>query len=173
MVLRTVFRLSQTLLLCIGIFGIVVGGLHILLDVTMRLIAGKPVPGAMESSSMLLAMAAAAFFTVTELNGMHVRTTLLLGRLPDGLARRLDGLYRVVGAALMVLVGYCLWLDAVASMEFGDLSDVMLLPVYPFKFACTAGVLIFAATLLGRGLRELSGAAPAPDGGLRPRPFQE
>ena len=154
--LKTVSVVYQRLVLCLGITGIVIGGVHIVIDVISRYVANTPVSGSMESSSMLLTISAAAFFSVTEFDGRHIRSTLVLDRIEPAHQRLLKGIFDLLIALVMMFIGSCVWLDAWTSMEFGDLSDTLLIPIYPIKFACAIAIFTFSGILVANSVRKIS-----------------
>jgi TRAP-type C4-dicarboxylate transport system permease small subunit len=90
--------------------------------------------------------------------GAHASISVLYDRLPEPVARMLTRLINACSAALFFVIA---WRSAVAGIqirEFGQSSQLLLLPLYPLYWVvvvgCTVTALIFLVQTFNPELRE-------------------
>ena len=110
-------------------------------DVAGRYFLSKPVPGAMEMSSFMLAAFAMLGMAHTHHRGANVRVTMLIRTLPPFFANLL-----VIISAVLTLqvVGMMAWYAVIMGLEeyhAGATTDALSIPLYPLEFLLALGLL--------------------------------
>ena len=114
------------------------------LDVAGRYFFSKPVPGAMEMSSFMLAVFSMMGMAHTHQRGANVRVTMLIRTLPP---RAANFLMVITSLLTLQVVAAIVWYAVVMGMEefhSNATTDALSIPIYPLEF-----LLAFGAALLG------------------------
>jgi hypothetical protein len=72
--------------------------------------------------------------------------------------RWLTVLVHLAGAALLALVAWRAWSHAAGRLRFGDMTNMMRIPKYPFQFAVAISLGLFALVLLLEAAKALAPA---------------
>jgi len=144
------------IMLIVGILGAVISLFYISTDVFFRYLFNRPVHGTIEMCSMFLAISAVCCFTPSLTENKHIKTNLFLDRFPFRLRNFLEGIFDIIGASIVGFATVCVFIDSLHTYEYGDLTDVLLVPIAPFKFTFTICLGIFAILLFFKGLQNLN-----------------
>ena len=145
--------------------GVVLLGLMglVAFDVVMRYVLRIPFLGAYEMTELAMVLIVAFGLPYTAISKGHVSIDIF-GRWLDRPAMRwLTALVHLAGAALLALVAWRVALYAMGSYRWGDLSNMMRIPKFPFQFAIAFSAALFALVLLLEAVKALRGP-PAADG---------
>jgi TRAP-type C4-dicarboxylate transport system permease small subunit len=137
--------------------GAVLFGLMLLViyEVLMRYFFGRPFRGGYEMTELAMVLIVAFGLPYTAITNGHVAIDLF-GRWLDRPAMRwLNAAVHLVGAVLLAVVAWRAIVYAMGSYRFGDLSNMMRIPKYPFQLAIAASAALFALVLLLEAVRAL------------------
>jgi TRAP-type C4-dicarboxylate transport system permease small subunit len=122
-------------------------------DVAGRYLLNKPLLGAIEMSEFLMVFLSFGGLALAELRSGHITVDFFIGALPA----RASALLEAAGALLgIVFWGFVAWRAAVHAgrvWEVGEVSANLIVPIWPFYLAVTAGCGLLAIALIGRVIR--------------------
>ena len=110
------------------------------IDVFMRYVVGKPIPGAFEVGEILMAVLIFSALPLVSRRDEHVCVEFANMLVPHRLLPLLDVLVHVACALLMLAAGWLMWLRAPRVAQYGDVTTVLNLKIWP--------ILYFMASLL-------------------------
>ncbi|MFC1985283.1 TRAP transporter small permease subunit [Chloroflexota bacterium] len=114
--------------------------LLVVVDVSLRYLFAKPIPGALESTELLMPWVCLLGLAYTLARGGHVRVTLILDRLPLRLQLWGEVFACVIGLSLCVPLTYYSWLHFWEAFMIREYMDALVkLPWYPAKLAMPIG----------------------------------
>jgi TRAP-type C4-dicarboxylate transport system permease small subunit len=142
----------------IGLVGLVV------YEVVMRYLFARPVFGGFEITELAMVLIVGFGLPYCALTGGHVAVDLFSRFLDRPALRWLNALVHLAGAALLAVVAWRATLYALGSYQWGDLSNMMRIPKYPFQLAIAASAGLFALVLLMQAVRALRRAGRAEPG---------
>lgn len=117
-------------------------------DVVGRYFFNRPLPGAFELTEVGLVLLIFAGLPLVSGGDGHVSVPLLVERL-GGWGRRVQQwLARVLGAALLALVAWRLWLKAGQLLDYGDRTTYLGIPLGPVAYGAALGCGLSAVLLL-------------------------
>ena len=124
-------------------------------DILMRRVLMLPFLGGFEMTELAMVVIVALGLPYCAGLGGHVSVDLF-GKVLDrpGL-RWLTAAVHLVGAALLAVVAWRTALYALGSYRWGDATNMMAIPKYPFQLVTAAGAALFAAVLLGQAIRAM------------------
>jgi TRAP-type C4-dicarboxylate transport system permease small subunit len=115
-------------------------------DVVGRGIFNKPVPGAVELSSLSLVLFILSGLAYTHQLKGHVRVTMLLDRLPRKGALAMEALTTIMSMLILAAVAWQGW---ELAWEQKTVTDMLRIPQRPFRLMVTvAGIAFFLELLL-------------------------
>lgn len=118
-------------------------------EVVGRAVWSRPIPGAVELSSYLLAIFVLLGIAYTQQAKGHVRVEMFTSRLPARGAAALDVFTTILSIAI---VGILAWQGWEVGMEERAVSDMLRVPQKPFKLlVALAGATLFLELLLDLG----------------------
>lgn len=79
--------------------------------------------------------------------GGHVAIDLVYDRLPARAARWVDRLVNAIGSLLFLVVGWRLVVQSVDVREFGESSQLLQIPFFPFYWLAALGSVLFALVM--------------------------
>jgi len=127
------------------------------LDVMMRDVFNRPIPGTIELSQYMLAVFILLGIAYTQQVKGYVEVTLFTSRLPV----RIQAIVNIVGILLSLFIFAILsWQGLAVGLEERTVSDMLRIPQYPFRIlVAVAACLMFLELLidLGSSLRKLGG----------------
>jgi TRAP-type C4-dicarboxylate transport system permease small subunit len=153
-------RLLRALALC---GGAVLLGLMALVafDIAMRRVLKLPFLGGFEMTELAMAVIVALGLPYGAVLGAHVAVDLFAKFLDRPALRWLDALIHFAGAVLLAVVAWRTVLYALGSYRFGDATNMMAIPKYPFQLVTAAGAALFALVLLVQAVNALRARPPA------------
>lgn len=124
-------------------------------DVFMRYVVARPVPGAFELGEILMALLIFSALPLVSLRDEHV-TVDFAGKLIPGRALRwVDAGVQLFIAALMACAGWLLWERAPRVAQYGDVTTVLRVPIWPLLYVMGALMLITAGVHVVKALARL------------------
>lgn len=146
---RRAIRTTTYGLSFVGMFALVPLMLLTSAEVVGRAVWSRPIPGAVELSSYLLAVFVLLGIAYTQQAKGHVKVEMLTSRLPARGAAALDVLTTVLSLGIVAVIAWQGW---VVGMEERAVSDMLRVPQRPFKLlVAVAGVTLFLELLLDLG----------------------
>ncbi len=124
-------------------------------DVVGRAVWSKPIPGAVELSSYMLAVFILLGLAYTQQVKGHVRVTMLIWRLPEKVAVVLDMFTTLLSMIIILILA---WQGLVMGLEATGVSDMLRITQQPFRFLVSiAGFFLFLELSIDlmRSLRKL------------------
>lgn len=139
--------------------GVVLFGLMLLVmsEVLMRYFFGRPFRGGYEMTELAMVLIVAFGLPYAAISKGHVSIDLFGRWLDRPEMRWLNALVHLAGALLLALVAWRATVYALGSYRWGDLSNMMRIPKYPFQLATAASAALFALVLLLEAVRALRG----------------
>jgi len=120
-------------------------------DVVGRYFLNSPLPGAFELTELGLVLLIFAGLPLVSARDGHVNVPLLVERLGPRARAVQRGLVRLLGAALLALVAWRLWVRAGQLLDYGDRSVFLGIPLAPVAYCAALGCGLSAIlTLLAR-----------------------
>jgi TRAP-type C4-dicarboxylate transport system permease small subunit len=119
-----------------------------ILDVVLRKLASKSILGTVELTEFMLVILVFFALAQTELLDGHVRVDLVMSRFSDRVQGFMDMITQFVCFALSLLIS---WSSLVYSEEMRlseEVTQDLLIPVYPFIYFVALGCLVLSFTLL-------------------------
>ncbi|MDY0222105.1 MAG: TRAP transporter small permease [Desulfobacterium sp.] len=117
-------------------------------DVAGRYFLSKPVPGAMEMSSFMLAIFATMGMAHTHQRGVNVRVTMLIRTLPP---RAANALAIITSLLTLQVVGAIAWYSLVMGVEefhANTTTDALSIPLYPLQFLLALGAVLLGLEVI-------------------------
>jgi TRAP-type transport system small permease protein len=139
--------------------GLVLFGLMLLViyEINMRYFYGRPFRGGYELTELAMSVIVACGLPYTAIKGGHVSVDILGGWLDSPGMRWLSALIHLTGAAMLAYIAWRSYLYAMGSLRFGDLTNMMRIPKYPFQLGIAVSAGLFALVLALESLRAVAG----------------
>jgi TRAP-type transport system small permease protein len=134
-------------------------------DIVMRRVLKLPFLGGFEMTELAMVIIVALGLPYCAALGGHVSVDLFGKYLDRPGLRWINVAVHLVGAALLAVAAWRTVLHALGSYRWGDATNMMAIPKYPFQLVTALGCALFAAVLLGQAIRAARGprrAASAP-----------
>ena len=143
--------------------GLVLVGLAVLIlyDIFMRFFFGRPFRGGFEMTQVAMSVIVACGLPYTAITNGHVSVDIFSKFLDRPVFRWLNFAVQAAGAAALYLLAWQSAKHAVSAMAYGDLTNMMRIPLYPFKAAIAVSAALFAIVLTLNAIKSLR---PAPQG---------
>ena len=116
--------------------------------VVMRYVFNAPILGAQDISEISLAVVVFLGIPYCGWTGGHVAVDLISTVVGESRLRYTDTLMRLVGAVLFGFVAWQAMRQGLDALEYGDATNLVDIPHYPFMFLMSFGWLLFAGVLL-------------------------
>ena len=114
-------------------------------DVVGRAVWSRPIPGAVELSSYMLAVFILLGVAYTHQVKGHVRVAMMRSRLPELLGRLVDVITILLS---LFIIGILAWQGWVVGIEEKTVSDMLRIPQLPFRLLVSlAGLFLFLELL--------------------------
>ncbi|HXV79640.1 MAG TPA: TRAP transporter small permease [Candidatus Binatia bacterium] len=149
-------RLLRALAYCAGAVLIGMVGL-VVYEVVMRYVVGRPVFGGFEITELAMVLIVSFGLPYCAITGGHVSVDVFSRFLDRPSLRWLNALVHLAGAALLAVVAWRATLYAVGSYQWGDLSNMLQIPKYPFQLAIAGSAALFALVLVLQAIRAARG----------------
>lgn len=142
--------------------GLILAGLAALViyEIVMRYFFGRPFRGGFEITELAMAVIVACGLPYTAIRNGHVSVDVLSRWLDRPAFRWLNCAVHGAGAAMLALLSWQAFDYALRGMGYGDITNMMRIPKYPFQFAVAVSTALFSAVLVLRALQALQ---PAPE----------
>ena len=109
-------------------------------DVVGRFIFNQPIPGTTELVKTAILPIVFLGVTYTLRKDGHIRTTVLVRRLPKRVAALFTAMGSLLGIVLFALMAYYGWEEAVKSWAVKEFEGIQLrVPTYPSRFVMVLG----------------------------------
>ena len=135
-------------------------------DIVMRRVLKLPFLGGFEMTELAMVVIVALGLPYCAALGGHVSIDLFSKYLDRPGLRWIGVAVHLAGALLLAVVAWRTIVYALGSYRWGDASNMMAIPKYPFQLVTALGCGLFAAVLLGQAIR----AARAPKPGVAAPP---
>ena len=124
-------------------------------DVTMRTISGRGIPGAIEITEVFLVVAAYFGLMTAARDGTHIAATLVTDRLPTGAALVLRVTAGAISAATLGVMIYATAMRAITATTSGEFRfGLVSVPIWPARIAIVLGLagltIAVVAQIVGR-----------------------
>ena len=139
--------------------GVVLLGLVALVafDILMRRVLKLPFLGGFEMTELAMVVIVALGLPYCAALGGHISVDLFGKVLDRAGLRWLTAAVHLIGAVLLAVVAWRTVLYALGSYRWGDATNMMAIPKYPFQLVTALGAALFAAVLLGQAIRAARG----------------
>lgn len=127
-------------------------------DILMRRVLKLPFLGGFEMTELAMVAIVALGLPYCAAVGGHVSVDLFAKALDRPALRWVGVLVHLAGAALFAVVAWRTVVYAIGSYRYGDATNMMAIPKYPFQLVTALGAALMALVLLGQAV----GAARAP-----------
>lgn len=166
--LRAVERLHVFMGVLSGM-SILVITLTIVADVTLRLIAGQPVRGATEFSTLLMVALVYIGLASVQVSKSNFRMEIVIAQLPAALQRALNLLTTLIAMGAIGLMTWYTAQEALHSLERREMSFAAVsFPVYPARLIIVLGLFLLTLQLFVDAVRLVVGASDDSLNGKRP-----
>lgn len=126
---------------------------YTVLDVVLRYLFNAPFSGSLEVTEF--AMALIVFLAIAHCGwtGGHISVDLFEAALARPGLRYLPAVLSLTGAILFAVIAWCVVVETLATL--GQVSNMLRMPHYPFRFAVAFGSAMFALVMLVQGVAAL------------------
>lgn len=122
-------------------------------DVFMRYVVSRPVPGAFEVSEILMALLVFSALPLVSLRNEHVTVEFAEKLIPPRLAPYVDALVQLFIAALMFSAGWLLWQRAPRVQQYGDATTALEIPIWPLLYVMGTLLIVTGAVHVYKAIR--------------------
>jgi TRAP-type C4-dicarboxylate transport system permease small subunit len=124
-------------------------------DILMRRVLKLQFLGGFEMTELAMVIIVALGLPYCAALGGHVSVDLFAKVLERPRWRWVNALVHFAGALLLGVVAWRTTLYALGSYRWGDATNMMAIPKFPFQLVTALGAALFAAVLLGLAIRAL------------------
>tara|TARA_B100000315_G_scaffold48000_1_gene42739 strand:+ start:114 stop:608 length:495 start_codon:yes stop_codon:yes gene_type:complete len=117
-------------------------------DVAGRYFFNEPLTGVFDLTHFAVLIMVFLGLAYCGYKGGHVAIELLYDKLARPVAKVLDRLVNAVGAALFLTIAWRSIIQSIDVMEFGEASQLLLIPYYPFYWLVAFGCVAFALVMI-------------------------
>jgi len=117
-------------------------------DVTLRYIFNRPILGSFEITEFMMAITVALGLAYCALQKAHVRSDVVVSRLPQWTQAALNSIASLAFLGLFILITWQSIYRAQAMIDTRLTSSVLYIPKFPFVFVVTAGSALLCLVLL-------------------------
>ncbi len=107
-----------------------------------------PIPGTYELDKYMLAIFGLLGLGYVQQVRGHVSISLLTERMPPRTQLVIDSLMTLISLLFFAVVIWWGWVEAIISVEAGTTSDILNIPLGPFKFLVSIGAFLLCLELL-------------------------
>jgi TRAP-type transport system small permease protein len=139
--------------------GLVLAGLMLLViyEITMRYFFARPFRGGYELTELAMSLIVAFGLPYTAAVRGHVSVDLFSRWLDHPSMRWLTALVYLACAVLLAFVAWQATKYAMGSLRWGDLTNMMRIPKFPFQLAVAISMALFAVVMLLQSVRVMAG----------------
>lgn len=137
--------------------GLVLAGLAALIiyEICARYFFGRPFRGGFEMTELAMSVIVACGLPYTAIQRGHVSVDIFSGFLDRPAMRWLNFSVHALGAVVLALLTWRSFEYALSSYGYGDVSNMMRIPKYPFQFAIAVSAGLFTIVLIIDALKAL------------------
>ena len=135
----------------------------VIYEIFMRYFFNRPFRGGYEMTELAMAAIVACGLPYTAITRGHVSVDILSRWLDRPAFRWLNFAVQAVGAAMLALLSWRAFDYALGGMSYGDMTNMMRIPKYPFQFAVAISAGLFSAVLAIHALKALRPPAAKAD----------
>jgi len=137
--------------------GVVLLGLMFLIvyEIFMRYFYGRPFRGGYEMTELIMSIIVAFGLPYTAITKGHVSVDIFARWLDRPYMRWLNFLVCLAGAVLLAFVAWRSGLHAFTGLRFGDATNMMRIPKFPFQLAISISAGLFSLVLLLEAFKAL------------------
>lgn len=157
-------RFEQGLRLLAYAGGLVLAGLTVLIiyEITARYFFNRPFRGGYELTQLAMSVIVACGLPYTAIKRGHVSVDILSRALDRPPMRWLNFAVHALGALVLGTLAYQSFGYALKGYGYGDVTNMMRIPKYPFQFAVSFSAALFTVVLVIDALKALR--PPSGDG---------
>jgi TRAP-type C4-dicarboxylate transport system permease small subunit len=143
--------------------GLILAGLALLViyEIGARYFFGRPFRGGFEMTELAMSAIVACGLPYTAISRGHVAVDIFSGILDRPAFRWLNVLVHILGAGILAILAWQSWKHAQGGLAYGDVTNMMRIPKYPFQFAIAISAGLFSAVLVLDALKALRPERPA------------
>ncbi len=119
-------------------------------DVAGRYFFNKPITGVFDLTHFAVLIMVFFGLAYCGIKGGHVAIELLYEKLPHPVAHVLDKFINLVGAVLFLVIAWRTVIQSIDVKDFGEASQLLLIPYYPFYYLVAFGCVVFAGVMIIR-----------------------
>lgn len=137
--------------------GLVLVGLAVLVlyEVFMRYFFSRPFRGGFEMTEVAMSVIVACGLPYTAITNGHVAVDLFSKYLDRPVFRWFNFVVHATGAALLFLLAWQSGKHAISALSYGDVTNMMRIPLYPFKAGIALSAGLFGIVLVINALKAL------------------
>ena len=145
--------------------GLVLVGLAVLVlyEIFMRYFFGRPFRGGFEMTEVAMAVIVACGMPYTAIKNGHVSVDLFSNFFDRPALRWVNFTVQGIGSATLFLLAWQSGKHALSALSYGDLTNMMRIPLYPFKAGIAVSAALFGIVLLINAIKALRPASRAED----------
>ncbi|MXQ07302.1 TRAP transporter small permease subunit [Alphaproteobacteria bacterium GH1-50] len=150
-------RFEQGLRLLAYAGGLVLAGLAVLIiyEIGARYFFSRPFRGGFEMTELAMSVIVACGLPYTAIQRGHVSVDIFSKYLDRPSMRWINFAVHALGAAVLGLLAYESFQYALKSYGYGDVSNMMRIPKFPFQFAVAISAALFTVVLIIDALKAL------------------
>ena len=154
-------RFEQGLRLLAYAGGLVLVGLAVLIiyEIGARYFFGRPFRGGFEMTELAMSVIVACGLPYTAIQRGHVSVDIFSNRLDRPGMRWLNFAVHALGAIVLGVLAFQSFGYAIKSYGYGDVSNMMRIPKFPFQFAVAISASLFTVVLIIDALKALRPSA--------------
>lgn len=142
----------------VGIGLVMVMMLLTVMDVSLRYLFNRPIPGAFELTGFMMAILVFFALAYTAIQRGHITIDLVVSRLPQRIQAVIYSITYFLSLGLFSLVTWRNVLQAKTTWLRSDVSADLLIPIAPFAFLVALGLAVLSLVLLVNLLHSLAQA---------------
>ena len=124
-------------------------------DVFMRYVVSRPVPGAFEISELLMGLLIFSALPLVSLRDEHITVEFAGKMIPARLLPYIDAIVHVCIASLLAAAGRLVWLRGMRMQQYGDATTMLAIPVWPLVYAMAGLLAVTAAVHLAKAIHSV------------------
>ena len=129
----------------------------IVTEVMLRYAFNAPLFGARDFAKIMLLITFAFSIGYSARTGGQVAVELLGDFIGPRFNFWSEFFVKTIGAAMLVVLSWRLWVNGLQAAEFGEASEALLIPFKPFYFTLSFGMLLYALVLIAEIIARLRG----------------
>jgi len=130
--------------------------LFITTGVVGRYVFNKPILGDIEVVEWLMLIIVGAGLAFTQAEDGHISMDILVGRWPARRQAAVDIVHYTIATAILVFVGWRLFSAGAMSFQGGEGSEILAIPVFPFKYFLGACYIVWSLETLHRLIKSVN-----------------